>query len=238
MRTRSLNTALSRETYEKLVEAFRQTPGSYSLAARAASCDPRTAKRCWLGPAYPKWPWALPIKALLEEEAAEAARQKRDADRAAAQARAEAQAAALERERRERQDALDEEKKLLRVARGDVLSALAIAAELVPAMRSVAKAVAAACQPDAAGNPPQIPPATAMGLLVRHGQMIQKAVGAAEVLVQLARTERGEANLNVAVAGVTLTEEEALAELEAIQEVLAAKNPRPALVEANGEAAE
>lgn len=229
---------LTRDTYEKLVAAFRERPGHFNHAARSASCDPRTAKRCWAGPPYRFETWAVPIKGLLEEEAQALAISRRTQEKALAQARADAAAAGVERARKERADEVEQERQLLRVARSDVLSALAISAELVPAMRQVAKAVAASCQPDAAGNPPAIAPVTAMGLLGRFAQMVQKAVGAAEVLVQLARTERGEANLNVAVGGPALTEEEALQELEAVLEVLGTRPRAPTLLEAGGSPAD
>ncbi len=67
-----------------------------------------------------------------------------------------------------------------------------------------------------------------MGLLTRHATLIQKAVGAAEAVVTLARLERGQstANLNIQ-APEAITLEEAMEELAAVQEVLAAAGRAP-----------
>ncbi len=115
---------------------------------------------------------------------------------------------------------------MLKAARGDVLAALLVAAEIVPAMRSVAKSIAKACEPKADGSPPDIQPTVAMGLLTRHATLIQKAVGAAEAVIQLSRLDRGASTVNIGPATEDLSLDEALEELEALEETLGAARAR------------
>jgi hypothetical protein len=117
---------------------------------------------------------------------------------------------------------------MMKVARGDTLAALALAAELTPAMRQLARVIVEAAKPQADGSPPAVSAREAMGLLSRHTQLIQRAVGAAETLVQLGRLERGQSTANVGVGGFSqeLTVEEALAELEAIEGFVAQAGKR------------
>jgi hypothetical protein len=219
--------ALTRELYDSLVIAFREAPGNASFAARRALCERRMAKRGWeIG--WPQYPWAKPIKRVLENEKIDAMAQARMATvRAQEAAEAERDAA-----RQEAIDAKKQEHQMLKAARGDVLAALVLAAELVPSMRAVAQAVAAACRspgngPDGKPLPPAIPAPAAMGLLTRHATLIQKAVGAAEAVIQLSRLERGASTVNVGLSAPDedLSMEDALEELEAIEEVLRTAKP-------------
>lgn len=127
-----------------------------------------------------------------------------------------------DRARSENIEVMAQEKQMLKAARGDVLASLVIAAELVPAMRMVAKAVAKACEAKPDGSPPDIPPSLAMGLLTRHATLIQKAVGATEAVVQLSRLDRGASTVNVGIAAEDLSIEQAVEELEALEETLVA----------------
>ena len=210
---------VTRDFYDKLVIVFREAPGNLTQAARRALCDRRMAKRGWeVG-----WPERgfPPVKDTLASEKNQAAAAAHDALRRQAAAADDAR----DRARADTAEAIAQERQMLKAARGDVLSALVIAAELIPAMRMVAKAVAAACAPKADGSPPDIPPTTAMGLLTRHASLIQKAVGATEAIVQLSRLDRGASTVNVAVAE-DLTLEQAVEELEALEEVLGAARSR------------
>lgn len=222
--------AVTREFYDSLVIAYREAPGNASFASRRALCDRRMAKRGWeLG--WPAYPWARPIKVVLEEE-------KQAAQAALRRAQISAQEAAeAERElaRQESIEGLKQERQMLKAARGDVLSVLVIAAELVPAMRACAQAVAAAMKPDpATGKPAQIAPAVAMGLLTRHATLVQKAVGSAEAIIQLSRLDRGAATVIHGAAAEDLSIEDALAELEAVEEVLrGARSTTPLLAPAS-----
>lgn len=214
---------LTRDLYDKLLIAYRDQPGNHTEAARRALCTRQFAKRVYAGPPYPVYPWAVPIEIVLREEA-EAARAQA---RTLAQRQAEEAEAVREKARTEAIEAQAQERQMLKAARGDVLAALLVAAEIVPAMRSVAKSIAKACEPKADGSPPDIPPQIAMQLLTRHATLIQKAVGAAEAVIQLSRLDRGASTVNVAPAlADDLSLDQALEELEALEETLGAARAR------------
>jgi hypothetical protein len=113
-----------------------------------------------------------------------------------------------------------QEEQVLKVARNDVLSALVIAAELVPAMRALSKVIQAAAQPPD-GSPPTISAKDAMGLMVRHSLMMQRAVAASAQVLDLSRLDRGEPTSIIGIGPApTLSYEDALVELEEASELL------------------
>lgn len=207
--------ALTEETYQRALKVYRECPGNFTEAARRIPCDRRLAKRLWQGPPYEVYPWAVPIQLVFEDERKELLRIREEHVRAAA----DADHAAKEAARKAREEAIAAEQRIMQVARGDVLSALALAAELAPAMRILAKVIITACQPQPDGSPPAIAPASAMALLTRHTQMIQRAVGSAETIVQLGRLERGQSTANVGLGAFSseMSVEDALAELEGLE---------------------
>ncbi len=211
------NRTLTRELYDSLVEGFREAPGNGAHAARRAGTDRRMARRGWdLG--WKNYPWARPIKLVLADEANLARARVADITRQAAEEADRKRDAAKE----EHVKTLAEEQQILKVARGDVLGALVLAAELVPAMRHLAKRIIADCQPQPDGSPPLITAAAAMQLMARHATLVQKAVGAAEAVVQLSRLDRGQPGTIVGVKPTApeLTYAEALEELEAAESLL------------------
>ncbi len=126
---------------------------------------------------------------------------------------------------------------MLKAARGDVLAALVLAADLVGAMRVAVAAIKRDLTLDADGKPPTIQPILAMALLTRHATLVQKAVGAAEAVIQLSRLDRGASNLNVGfgIPEEHLTNEQIDEELGAIAEVLGtARSGAPAPRRLNG----
>jgi len=214
---------ITQNLYDSLLAAFRDNPGRYASAARAACCAPATAKRAWLK----GWPSKnhKPIQLALEEEKRAAAAAARDAVRRQAE---EAQAI-RDKARLENIETLAQERQMLKAARGDVLACLVMAAELVPAMRNAGRVISKACEPGPDGSPPAISPALAMQLLTRHAQLIQRAVGSAEAVIQLSRLDRGAATAHVAITGAEdMSLEAALDELETLESSLRAA--RPALV--------
>lgn len=58
--------AITREKYDKLLEAYRDQPGNASTAARSAGVTRKTATRAWRT-GWPKRKWP-PIRTVLEEE--------------------------------------------------------------------------------------------------------------------------------------------------------------------------
>lgn len=213
----------TRETYAKLLEAFRERPGAIAFASRAALCDRRTAARTWDGAPRKQEPWAIPIRQVLADEHTAAMARTREAELARRDRERAEQESTATKAREEHTEQLAAERQLLKLARNDVLAALAIAAEMAPSMRTLAAVVAHAAKRGEDGSLPDITPSQAMTLLSRHATIMQKAVGAADTVLALSRLDRGEATSIVglqAVQGPELTYEEALAELEAATIVL------------------
>lgn len=218
---------VTREFYDALVIAFREAPGNAAFASRRVFCERRMAMRGWLH-GWPAYPWAHPIKLLLEQEQVTAQAASR---RAVISAQA-AQEAERDTARQEAVEARTQEAQMLRAARGDVLASLVLAADLVGAMRVAVAAIKAGLLPGPGGAPPEISPTAAMGLLTRHATLVQKAVGAAEAVIQLSRLERGASTVNVGlgIPEEALTPGQIDEELAAIAEVLGAgRSPPPRL---------
>ncbi len=210
---------MTRELYDSLVEAYRESPGNAAHAARRGGCERRMARRAWdLG--WKDYPWARPIRLVMADEANLARARAAEITRTAVSA-ADAQRDAA---RKEHVEALAQEQQVLKVARADVLGALVIAAELAPAMRILARVIVKACELGPDGALPGMKPVEAMHLMSRHATLVQKAVGAAECIVQLSRLDRGQPGAIIGLQGAapTLSYEEALAELEEAEEVLSA----------------
>lgn len=225
--------ALTRDIYETLLAAFREAPGAFAASARRAGVDPRTAKRLWKGPPLLDYPWARPIRLVLEEERLEALARARDEERRAIEAsiaeREKGRAAAIEVRAQEEQ--------VSKLARGNVIAALGMAAELVPAMRALSRVIQDAAKPGPNGEPPAIRPGDAMHLLSRHSTMLTKAVNAAQQVLDLGRLDRGEPTAIVGVAGGfpdgrALSYEEALLELEESERLLGDARRRGLALEA------
>lgn len=215
---------VTREFYDSLVIAYRETPGNASQAARRAFCERRMAKRAW-ETGWPQYPWARPIRQVLELEQVSA----QAAARAAVIKAQDAVEEEREQSRQESVEARRQEHQMLKAARGDVLAALVLAADLVGAMRVAVATIKDNLQVDpVTGKLPSITPIAAMSLLTRHATLVQKAVGAAEAVIQLSRLERGASTVNVGlgVPDEQLTPEQIDEELAAIGEVL--KSARPA----------
>jgi hypothetical protein len=222
---------LTREVYDSLLAAYRESPGSIGLAARRAGVCWQLASRAWKGPRWKDYPWAVPIREVLDDERRAALARARDLERERARAEAELADAEREKARREYVEALAQEQQMLKLARADVLSGLALAAELTPAMRQLTRVVQAACAPQPDGSPPDIAPAAAMTLLTRHAGLMSRAVAATEAVVELSRLDRGDPTAIFAVQPTVreLTYEEAIEELEAGVEMLADLKARGAL---------
>lgn len=87
--------AITKEFYDALVQGFAAHPGNAAAAARAAGCDPRTAKRAWVI-GWPQYEWARPIKTVIAEQqaAARALAEQREREREQAEREGHRQAAA------------------------------------------------------------------------------------------------------------------------------------------------
>lgn len=217
--------AKTRERYGKLLAGYRESPGNHAATASFVGCDWRTAKRAWeLG--WPKYPWARPIRDVLREEE-ESARKR---------------AAALEQELSERErehsdaareeyiEARAQEQQLLKVARHDVMTALASCAKLSNAVQLLADHISTKLQQGLA----HLPADKALRLLRDYVRVTKDAVLAADAVVKLSRLERGQATQVHGFADEELSLEDALHELDRADELrglLAARAPA-ALIDA------
>lgn len=215
-------TVITREFYDNVCAIYREVGINHVEVARRALCIDRTVSKLYhFGSPRLGFP---PIRQVLDSTQKTDIAAAQQAARDAAKRAQEAADAERAREEKERRDAADQERQMLKVARGDVLSCLVIAAELTPAMRILARVITKACELDEkTGELPAIAPAAAMALLVRHALVMQRAINATEAIVQLSRLDRGETTANVGVgpaAGLSL--EDALTELEALGQVTSA----------------
>lgn len=221
-------TPLSRDLYDRIVAAYRECPGNHSRAARAVGVDRRMTTRAWTV-GWPKYTWARPIAAVLAEEYDTAkSRAAAMEDRAVVEARAERERAA-----EASIEARTEEEQMIKAARKDVLSTLIIAAELVPAMRTLGQLCVGAIgdmakRASSGEGLPRKELAEALGLVDRHARLVSKAVHAADAIVKLSRLDRGQPGYMVGVqpnAGLDqeaalMTDADAVAELEHAADLL------------------
>lgn len=201
-------TPFTRELYDRMTVAFREFPGNASATARALNVDRRMTTRGWKT-GWPRYDWARPICDVIAEERAAARAQMQKlhesaADEAVAQRDADREASIR---------AHTEEERIMEIARKDVVGALVISAELVPAMRTLGKLVIDAVRGET------IPPSKALDLISRHAQLTSKAVHAADAIVKLGRLSRGQPGAIVGMQPGTPTPDETLTYEEAVEEL-------------------
>jgi transcriptional regulator of acetoin/glycerol metabolism len=203
-------TPVTRKFYDKLLEAYRQTPGNASAAARRLGIDRRMASG-WVN-----HPWARPIRDVLAEEAqaariraAQLERSVEDTDRDRAKQEAIEQKAA--------------ELQLLKAARHDVLGLLASVADLTNTVRLLAQHASKIILQGLEGYTAE----QAMALVERHARITSRAIAATESVIRLSREAQGQPGSIIGVAVVDdLTYEQALLELEQAGELLEAVRRR------------
>jgi hypothetical protein len=197
--------------YDRLLAAFRQTPSNYSAAAKAAGVGFKLSRRAW----HDGWPRAN-LRAvqdvLRDEEVAARAEQYR-------QSREYQQKAAEERDKA-RQDAVTamaQEGRILSLARNDVQGALACAAVMLPALRTLSERVAA----ELTANPGQLSPAKGVELIQRYAHAVRSLTQAGEQLVRAERLHKGEPTdiLGVAASAAEMSVEEAAKEIRAASQL-------------------
>jgi hypothetical protein len=214
--------ALTRDTYEKAIASYRLYPGAITKAADQASCTWELAKRLWAGPRYAHYPWAIPAQELFEEERAIAMARAQEETRQRAIAEERRRVQEFDAAREEQIETLKQENLILKGARGDVLQALAVAADLAPAMRELSRVVKEACKPQPNGAPPAISAKDAMSLIGRHALIMQRAVAAASTVLDQGKVTRGEPTSILGIKPVAgpSSYEDAIAELEEAGELL------------------
>lgn len=198
----------SRDLYNRLVAAFRESGGIARRAARIAGVHEQTARKAFVI-GWPRYEWARPIQEVLAEERTKglsivAERARRDAARAIAEA-AEAKGVAVE--------AVAQEQSILTAARKNVLAVLGLSARLVPAMDSLVDVVrSATLRPDGTKRPPteiKIGPEAALNILSRHASILARAMAIGEQVVTLGRAERGQASNIIGIAVADMTADQA-----------------------------
>lgn len=138
--------------YDSLVKAYREKPGNYNQAARAAQCDYRTAKKGWeMG-----WPKKSlpPIKDVLHREQV-AARAAMDEEKAREKAAREAdqQHYELSRARKQAVEERTEMGRMIDQSRRTAMGALGTLGRLLPGLVEAAEAANRKLVEDArAGN--------------------------------------------------------------------------------------
>jgi hypothetical protein len=213
---------LSRDTYEKLIAFYRDHPGATVQAGRAASCSWQLAKRVWSGPPFVDYTWAVPAIMLFDEEKTIAMARAREAELERVRAEERRRVETFNAAREEEIEALKQENLILKGARGDVLQALALAADLAPAMKQLSTIIKDACKPQANGAPPAISAKDAMSLMGRHALIMQRAVAAASTVLDQGKVTRGEPTSILGIKPVAAPQsyEDAIAELEQAGELL------------------
>src|SRR6185436_2609461 len=214
--------AFARETYEKLIASYRAEPGAISKAAAASGCAWELAKRAWSGPRWAQYPWAIPAQELFEEERAIAMARAQEDTRRRAVEEERRRAAQFDAAREEQIEALRQENLILKGARGDVLQALALAADLAPAMKELGRVIKDACKPDPVTGVAKVGLKDAMSLLGRHALIMQRAVAAASTVLDQGKVTRGEPTAILGLRPVKgpSNYDDAISELEEAGELL------------------
>lgn len=184
--------AIDVNKWSALVKAFRTRPGSARYAAEQAGVTRPTAKRAWeVG-----WPEDTPpkpaVRAMFEQEAAEA-----QAKATAVKAEAEAFAASLRQEARsDALDVHDQEGRVVKAARVNATNLLSVAARLPPALAKVAERVAIQLAQA------ELPPDKALETLARAATVIERAVKVGQLVLEMERLYRGDPTKIVGVVPV------------------------------------
>lgn len=197
MSTMGYGTPLTKETYEKLVDAFRDTPGNFSAAARAVGCDRRMAKRAWTK-GWERHPWARPVEVVLREEH-DAARARLSAAHASA---ANHKATAMMEERTEALlSAAQQEEEMMAKMRHTILGTLVVVEEIRGAADVLGKIVLDSIREGTFAESLGInAPRGALDLLSKYVQLQERLVRTASEVVKLSASREGRPT---AVLGIT-----------------------------------
>ena len=194
--------------YEALTSAYLASPGNASAAARAASCDRRTAQRAWtMG--WPRKGFA-PIKQRVEDEQRAArARLLRDADDDR-EAKQDATRALAEQAQLDSVKSRADEGKTVRAARANALALAAATARLNRGALALARRVESALLNDASA----VKPREAVSLLRQVAAINRESNDAARLAIQLERLVLGEPTSISASVVVHMTPDDARREIE------------------------
>lgn len=198
---------VTRELYAKLVAGFRDAPGNATHAAKVADCERRMAKRGW-EEGWPVYPWAEPIRRVIDREKQEEQERKRAEEveraRQAVKVRDDARDDALKTHEQEGQ--------MVKAARVNVVVLLNATGRLGPALQVLSEQIRQRIETN------QIEPSEASGLLRNVASAAAQMVKAGQVALQLERLYRGQPTDILGITPTEMTPEEALAEIAAGQE--------------------
>ena len=192
---------ISKETYEHLLDAFRDRPGNCSNASRIAGCSPEMAKRGWEEGWSPRIPWARCLKQVLKEEQEQARALQRDI---------EITATKLAREERDkaRQDSvktLAQEGQMVSAGRANVLGMLASATQLLPGVKHLFSELAKDML-----NGTIVEPMQRARILTEYSKALKNLVDATTRLIEAERNSKGEPSkiigLEMTAGNMSITE--------------------------------
>jgi hypothetical protein len=201
---------ISRELYDNLLRGYREMPGNFANAARAAGCRYPMAKRGWELGWSPRIPWARPIKTVLREEQEAARAEQRRLELLEKDKSAEER----DRARQDSVKAMAQEGQMLAAGRANVLSTLASATQALPAVKKLLSDLnAALVDPNAV----KLTPMAAVKLFREFGLGVRYLVEASNRLIEAERTSKGEPSriIGLEVDG-TLSLEDAQREIEEV----------------------
>jgi hypothetical protein len=221
---------INNDTWQMLINAYRDRPGNATNAARLARVDWKTANRAWESGLH--WmkqeTFRKPIRELLAEEQEQARARLAMAEDHKARTIAE-ETAKLEASRKEqivakanddRADTRVQEAQLVRLCRGSTIGLAASLAkmskgvvDLSDRLREVLETIGNGYDKD--GNPRPLTPLeakAAMGVIGRYATMVKQANEAAHDVVETERVLLGEPT---AILGVKRIEEVTATEAEA-----------------------
>lgn len=210
---------VTREFYDSLVDAYRETPAAHHAVASTLGISVAMARRAWFH-AWEKHPYS-PVKQVIDEEREHARRrhasmldQAEDSDR--------------ERAREDSIDSRANELLILKHARSNVLDAYKATLDLGGMLSVLCSSMRAKIEEGLA----DMTIAQQLGILSRYMTVQRKLAGTAAEIIRLSREARGEAGTIVGHQFEDMTVEDAILEIAGAQDVLTAVRERGLLPEA------
>ncbi|KKN72207.1 hypothetical protein LCGC14_0413440 [marine sediment metagenome] len=213
---------ITREFYDKLVEAYRENPSNHSNAATHALCDRRTARRGWekgWSAGRNPLPWAGPISQLIAEEQTIARARVLDERKRAMEPIVDAELqTSYDREKAASQaiDARKQEAQMIRLVRAGVTNELASVARMLPGIQKWAQVAAEQLSETQPDNP-----AAAVKLMEGLARITDNLSGAADRCMAMERRLLGEPESIVGLRLPDMSMDDAVRHIEASQRTLA-----------------
>jgi hypothetical protein len=225
------------EVFDRLVQAFRESPGNIEHARRAAQCGRKLAERAW-EKGWPNFRNGVSVQDIFREEQ-QAARAKLLAEAAAKTAMAEKE---REEARKQAIEARKQEGQLVTMARQSCLQAMVVVGTCITAGKTLAMSLKKhideeAKKPDTIPdphdptktipNPYRLPMSQAIYMLGRIADITGRLNAAAHLAMQMERLHLGQPNeiIGITTGKEDITLEEAELRIRAAEQALVdAKN--------------